>query len=69
MVTNQGRKLTMTAIIAPAARPRPRAAFFEIVALLAAKLNNANKQRVPNGKLKAVCDQAVSVVSEYDCIP
>src|SRR4026208_2584582 len=58
VVTNQGAKLIMTAIMTPNANPSPAASRLEIWPRAScATVNKRIKYPAPSGKLNEVCDQ------------
>ena len=70
VVTNQGTKLIITAIINPNASPSPAANRLEIWPWAScATLNKRIKYPVPSGKLNEVCDQTVNVLKAKGCKP
>ena len=70
VVTNQGTKLTMTAIMTPSANPSPAASQWEICPRAAcATVNKRIKYPAPSGKLNEVCDQTINVLKEFGCKP
>lgn len=65
VVTNQGTKLIMTAIMTPNASPSPAASRLEIWPWEScATVNKRIKYPAPSGKLNEVCDQTVNVLKE-----
>src|SRR5687768_2141733 len=70
VVTNQGMKLTITAIMAPNASPSPAASRLEIWPRAScATVNRRSKYPAPSGKLNEACDQMVNVLKELGCKP
>src|SRR5215208_8196279 len=70
VVTNQGTKLIMTAIMIPNASPSPAASRLEIWPwALCTTVNKRIKYPAPSGKLNEVCDQTVNVLKEDGCKP
>src|SRR5688500_4267858 len=70
VVTNQGAKLIITAIMTPNASPSPAASRLEIWPWAScATLNKRIKYPAPSGKLNEVCDQTVNVLKEEGCRP
>src|SRR6266508_1190879 len=70
VVTNQGTKLIMTAIMTPNASPSPAASRLEIWSWAScATVNKRIKYPAPSGKLNEVCDQTVNVLKELGCKP
>src|ERR1700752_736954 len=65
VVTNQGTKLIMTAIMTPNASPSPAASRLEIWPWAScATVYKRIKYPAPSGKLNEVCDQTVNVLKE-----
>src|SRR5512138_2566853 len=65
VVTTQGMKLIITAIMIPKASPSPAASRLEICPwVFCATANKRIKYPVPSGKLNEVCDQTVNVLKE-----
>ena len=70
VVTNQGIKLIMIAIMTPKASPSPTANRLEIWPWAScATVNKRIKYPVPSGKLNEACDQTVNVLKEEGCKP
>src|SRR6266498_1361526 len=65
VVTNQGTKLIITAIMTPNASPSPTASRWEIWPWAScATVNKRIKYPAPSGKLNEVWDQTVNVLKE-----